>query len=259
MEPVAAISNARGEAFVDHRAGRRLRVVPPIDPVWVSGRAELRQAATAVVERTGAECDLPEWWHGLCEGKFRFLGVLVTGTHEIGLLERRSPAEAQRHALRGRRLQILERLFEGCSENYAALELGICSSTVSAEVKQIGHSLGLEPGISKLPWLLMQLYYAARGSSPVKGRHAAMRVGEAVRDVLAIRRADLRQLANLSPAEVEVCQLMLNGLSHSRIAARRQTRVRTTANQVSAVFRKMNVSGRLELMVKLTHAVRAIF
>lgn len=57
--------------------------------------------------------------------------------------------------------------------------------------------------------------------------------------------------ATLSAAEREVALALLEGKSNSEIAAARSTSVRTVANQVGAMFRKLGVHSRPEFMVKI--------
>jgi DNA-binding CsgD family transcriptional regulator len=59
----------------------------------------------------------------------------------------------------------------------------------------------------------------------------------------------------LSPVESEVVALVLQGHSNSEIARLRGTSVRTVANQVASVFRKLGVRSRLELVA---HAAIAL-
>jgi DNA-binding CsgD family transcriptional regulator len=54
-------------------------------------------------------------------------------------------------------------------------------------------------------------------------------------------------LDGLSPAEREVVRLALDGLSNSQIAEARATAVRTVANQLASIFRKLAIGSRLEL------------
>jgi DNA-binding NarL/FixJ family response regulator len=51
----------------------------------------------------------------------------------------------------------------------------------------------------------------------------------------------------LTPSEAEVRALVLAGLSNRQIALRRGRAVRTIANQVASLFRKLGVSSRAEL------------
>ena len=56
-------------------------------------------------------------------------------------------------------------------------------------------------------------------------------------------------LAVLTRAEREVASNVLSGLSNATIARRRSTSVRTVANQVSSILRKLGVHSRNELAV----------
>lgn len=53
--------------------------------------------------------------------------------------------------------------------------------------------------------------------------------------------------ASLTDAERDVLALALQGLSNEQIGIARNTRPRTVANQIASIFRKLNVSSRLEL------------
>ena len=60
------------------------------------------------------------------------------------------------------------------------------------------------------------------------------------------------EVAGLSAAENEVLALVLNGYDNASIAEARKTSPRTTANQVSSIFRKLGVASRAELAAKLS-------
>jgi DNA-binding NarL/FixJ family response regulator len=62
-----------------------------------------------------------------------------------------------------------------------------------------------------------------------------------------IPRADFDGL--LSATETEIARSILAGLSNADIARRRGTAVRTIANQVASIFKKLRVRSRLELSV----------
>ncbi len=53
--------------------------------------------------------------------------------------------------------------------------------------------------------------------------------------------------SKLTPAEAEVVRLVRGGCSNEEIGRRRGTSPRTVANQIAAVFRKLEVRSRLEL------------
>jgi DNA-binding CsgD family transcriptional regulator len=56
--------------------------------------------------------------------------------------------------------------------------------------------------------------------------------------------------APLTPAERDVLALVLLGESNAAIARRRHRHVRTIANQVASIFRKIGVGSRLELIAR---------
>jgi len=58
--------------------------------------------------------------------------------------------------------------------------------------------------------------------------------------------------ATLSNAEREIAAALLEGASYAAIAARRGSAARTVANQVAAIFRKIGVRTRAELVIALT-------
>lgn len=55
----------------------------------------------------------------------------------------------------------------------------------------------------------------------------------------------------LTPAERDVAKMVLAGLSNDEIARRRGRSIRTVANQVAALFRKLQVSSRLKLYARV--------
>jgi DNA-binding CsgD family transcriptional regulator len=57
--------------------------------------------------------------------------------------------------------------------------------------------------------------------------------------------------AELTAAERDVCVLVLAGLSTASIAAHRGASTSTIANQLASIFRKLGVSSRGELAVRL--------
>jgi DNA-binding CsgD family transcriptional regulator len=56
----------------------------------------------------------------------------------------------------------------------------------------------------------------------------------------------------LTAAEYAVTGMLLDGLSLAQIAATRGTTYRTVASHIGSVFRKLRVSGRAELIARLT-------
>ena len=59
---------------------------------------------------------------------------------------------------------------------------------------------------------------------------------------------DLPRADELTLAESNVLQELLEGRTNKEIAAKRSSSVRTVANQVATIFRKLGVSSRSELL-----------
>ncbi|MDH5674275.1 MAG: helix-turn-helix transcriptional regulator [Myxococcales bacterium] len=69
--------------------------------------------------------------------------------------------------------------------------------------------------------------------------------------VLSFPLGPVRAPASLTVAERAVLAAMVEGLSNAAIAERRGVSVRTVANQVAAIFDKVGVRGRAELIHRL--------
>lgn len=252
MESRAALSSAYSVTSPRSPAGR-LRLVPPLE----SSPRLSPEALLAVVEQSAREpFESGALWLELCSGRLRFTELGLTATHCVGVLEPRTGNDVALHALSERRLDILQRVLEGQSLNFIALELNLANSTVSAEFKHAMRALGLATRVAELPILVLQLWGAVRAYTSATPRCARLSVGSSERRVLAMPRVDVCSLECLPRAEAEVCRLLLAGLSHAHIAELRDTSSRTTANQISAIFRKFRVSGRLELLVKIARGGR---
>lgn len=74
--------------------------------------------------------------------------------------------------------------------------------------------------------------------------------GQALR-VLSVPIEIADRVSGLSPAELLVARDAADGFSNSEIARRRRRSVRTIANQLASVYRKLKVSSRAELAARL--------
>jgi len=86
-----------------------------------------------------------------------------------------------------------------------------------------------------------------RSAPPPRARATTFVAGDERFVVLSYPLADLPGVDDLSPAELEVVKAILGGMSNAEIARRRGRAVRTVANQVAAIFRKLGVGSRSEL------------
>jgi DNA-binding CsgD family transcriptional regulator len=75
--------------------------------------------------------------------------------------------------------------------------------------------------------------------------------GDSVLAVLSFEVPRDAALATLSPALREVAARVVAGDSNAEIAKRRGTAVRTVANQIAAIFDKLEVRSRRELIARM--------
>lgn len=91
----------------------------------------------------------------------------------------------------------------------------------------------------------------------VRQKLPSVRVGDArfVYLSLATERETPR-LDELTPAEREVALLASAGASNAEIAKARRSAVRTVANQIASIFKKLGVGSRVELAILLESRAR---
>jgi DNA-binding CsgD family transcriptional regulator len=78
------------------------------------------------------------------------------------------------------------------------------------------------------------------------------KVGAEELAVLSIPLRRPRLPRDLTPAERQVLLLLMKGRTNDEIARARGTALRTVANQVQAIFKKLGVSSRNELVTHLS-------
>lgn len=190
------------------------------------------------------DCTIPlkEIWSGLGCGRFMVLGFADSDTHHTLLLrvhqrdETRPPVnfDVFERALNGGRQSVPSNLERSMSS--VAYRLDLCLGSV-----------GLTR-LSQTPLILVIAFYAAKTNST-----AAARVEHADSTLLRVSlpRSDAALSHLLPPSESVVVRMLITGASYAEIAQHRGTSIRTVANQVSAAFRRLKVSGRMELLALL--------
>lgn len=206
--------------------------------------------ALTCIEASRERAALADWWPRMRQGEVRLALVRHLSQDTLAVFRDRHPSE-RRRPLEGRSLEVLESVLAGRSLNATAIDLGVSNSTVSGEFKNAVSALGIGGRLASLPMVVAQLWQATRSGSSQTVPVGTLPAGGVGWHVLLVPRPDLALKEQLSGAELDVCRMQLAGLSHAEIARSRATSLRTTANQLSAVFRKLAVSGRLELVTKL--------
>lgn len=198
--------------------------------------------------------DASEIWEAIVAGAWSLVEHFDADGHRCFLARRNSHAAP---ALSERELQIALRASLGHSNKHIAYELGLCSSTVAAQLTSAARRLG----VASREVLLHAFAVLGRDSVERAGLAAHLiadrRSDLAIRvarfdhdgfDYAVIRIAIAPSLpASLTTAEAEVAALVVEGLSNAAIAKRRNTSVRTVANQLRSVYSKLSIGSRRQL------------
>lgn len=142
---------------------------------------------------------------------------------------------------RCRERELLAAAARGDSNKRIALELGVAFSTASALMKGALRRLGFSSQ--------RQFTSIAAGLRAATGPRRALRIRS--RTLVGFpAQAPQAELKRLTRAEREVSELMLRGLTNAAIARARVTSPFTVANQLRAIYRKLGVSSRRELVAR---------
>jgi DNA-binding NarL/FixJ family response regulator len=179
------------------------------------------------------------------EGRLKLTGVerldscLTLRVRRDEPMPRVTPAKERR---------VLSLLVEGASQKQIAYEIGVSAPAVSICVRNLLDKLGLDQTLH-----LILLVRAVDGISEMRLVEMSRRLEALGPAEFAVHVApDPEAVARLTIAELDVTLAVLAGHGNGEIATQRRTSLRTVVNQLAAVFRKLGVSGRLELVSRLT-------
>jgi DNA-binding CsgD family transcriptional regulator len=197
-----------------------------------------------VQDDSGQFIDLAVLWRWLVTGNVVLRSILCTESRTCALLEERTGAST----LSPTKLAIFQRLLLGQSQKAVALDMGSSISTVSSAARDCLVALTCIHQPSRAPLLLFMAVHAAEGYPMREARLESAGPG---RWLLLSDQPDAPLRDKLPAAELSAVRLLIEGRTYQEMAALRRTSPRTIANQLSAVFRKLGVSGRSELLSKL--------
>jgi DNA-binding NarL/FixJ family response regulator len=212
-------------------------------------RRAIRVAAETMDANGSGEIEAATLWGQLARGECYVVEELFTGSRCYLVLAYRAD-EAVR-PIEGRRLDILQAVLRGLPQTNVAIDFDLAPSTVALNSKLGLVNLGVAGKPSRVHPLLMLAARAASEPSVAVVSCASFAVADRPLRVIGARRPD-RHLAKILPAaELAVIRRLVEGTSYAEIAAERGTSTRTIANQITAVFRRLHVSGRNELLHRL--------
>jgi DNA-binding NarL/FixJ family response regulator len=208
----------------------------------------LRTQAIDADQASTAQLGCVASWNDLIDGSKRIVDSFAgEGRYYLVITDR-----DESHELDPRLRDVLERgLLRGQAQKVIALDLDLAVSTIAARHRQGLKFMGVSCSASRAPALLIMIGAAAGTGHPLRGGIQADFVLDrrTYRVLAAPSQLGLRDL--LPIAEEHVVRLLLDGRTHAEIAAQRGTSPRTVANQLAGAFRKLGVSGRLQLLLLL--------
>ncbi len=200
-------------------------------------------------QHSQSEIDLALTWRELTRGLSRIVGWFFTD-QRCGLILAMSDC-APEPALSGRRLEIVESILCGVGQKTVAINLGVAPSTIALNAQRGLAGIGSTGRPSRVHPMLMQVAKAACERSLAAAAISFVSSSLGDLQVIGMKRPDRYLAGTTPPAELDVVRFLFEGRSYADIAATRHTSQRTVANQLAAVFKRVGVSGRNELMIRL--------
>lgn len=191
-------------------------------------------------------------WQGLCCGSYRVRDHFSSPDRHYALAEWLGPTPRDL-PFAERRLAALRRVLAGQPQKEVAYVEKLGSATVATDLQRVLDYMGFVLPPSRVPLILAM---ASHASSCTSHRFDA-RCTELIADsdtfhVISTERPENRLAEQLSPTELAVLKLFVEGRSYGEIATLRQTSVRTVANQLASIYDRLEVSGRGELLHYIT-------
>jgi DNA-binding NarL/FixJ family response regulator len=193
--------------------------------------------------------DLATLWSDLAHGCSKIVDTFHTEHRCYVILQSTGYPDPR---LTARKLQILERVLLGEGQKVVASDLHLAVSTVAFTASECLRAMGLEGRTAGVPSVLLMAAHAFRGDTAFRDARVTELDHNGMRyRIVSAARPDLRLGTELTPTECVVARLLVEGKDYEEIALLRRKSLRTVANQLSATFHKLGVSGRSELLHRL--------
>ena len=194
-------------------------------------------------------------WAGLVSGRTRIVACGTTQAHHYVQLASVNNRDSGRK-LAPHRVRIVERVLLGEAPKAVAAESGCSTSTVAMTVGDCLRAMGVQGGSSRVPPLLVLALHALRGKAAgLDVQVECLPALDGERQVISSCRLDEPLRNQLTASELAVIGLLVEGRTYAAMAASRSTSVRTIANQIASAYRKLGVSGRMDLLCYLVSRI----
>jgi DNA-binding NarL/FixJ family response regulator len=205
---------------------------------------ELPASITTATSRWKCVTDRSALWESLVAGAWSVLAEFDDDACLYLVVRGNSPQARLERALTERERQVLERVALGQANKFVAYELALPQSCVSLSLKEACSKAGLRSRTE----LLQLMPVASNDAVDAQPKGFCVPVDESV--VLRVERRAVAVPDALTTSEGHIFRAILAGLSNAEIAVRRGRSLRTIANQVASVFRKLRISARAELVAQ---------
>jgi DNA-binding NarL/FixJ family response regulator len=190
---------------------------------------------------------LPLLWSGLSQGSL-VIAAADIDQHYARLTLRPSSRSAPQRPQLQRAAVALEAVLRGTPQKVIAMEQGVAFSTLSVGLRTATARMGLRTRFLRVPLGLPLLVQAVANPGLVSARVEGSLPSVGRVCTVVLQRTEPALVGVLSPSELAVASYVLEGLNYERIAVLRSAALRTIANQISAIGRKLNVRGRFDLL-----------
>lgn len=228
LQPSGAVVDARGEA--EGADARRLLRAVVLDRERARGDARGDPDAALAL------------WEALVRGRWSIVDHFDTDGRRFVVARRNDPRFADLRGLAARERQVAEFVGLGRTTKEIAYLLGVGESAVGNAAHKAQAKLGL---CSRAE---LATFFAPGG---VRARLVEASIAGEPLALGSYGLLDPAQLASLTDSEREVTGALLRGDTNAEIARCRGSSTRTVANQVRAIFEKLDVHSRAELAAAL--------
>jgi DNA-binding CsgD family transcriptional regulator len=187
-----------------------------------------------------------EIWTKLTAAELRFKKAVWNDGRCIAVFRRNAPTSRQ-YGLTPRERTVLVRTLQGERQKLIAAEAKIAASTVANSLKSARVKLGFEDRLDAAPLATLIVANGTENASPYPQRNIySIAGGEWF--MASSPRPDWSGFSEVTKSERSIALAIIEGQSNTEIAKVRDTSVHTVENQVASLFRKVNASGRFDLI-----------
>jgi DNA-binding CsgD family transcriptional regulator len=207
-----------------------------------TARKALRDAVCAMERargpmRNSATGRALELWRGLVAGRWSLVDRWDSDGRRFIVAIENAPESVDPRALRPREGAVARLAAEGAGPKDIAYALGISQSNARAVLASALAKLGLSSRAELFRW------------NPAHAHVHALAPALSLEALVILERPPSHlELTRLTEAERTVARLAADGMTNHEIARTRGTSVRTTANQMAGILRKLGVASRADIL-----------